>query len=292
MKHGLRTALSVLLLGLFIVAVGSLAGNLRLVDVSKMSGSSPQFQPPVAIVQAGQLAGSVAPSTLFWLFIGSLCASLLVVGLLLRSRRLGESDYLLWRVLGVMLFIGFAYGFIALLSGLPTYFGSGAIQELIGVVAVAAFATFLVFASLIAGLALFERVRTTHKSSLLERETSPEAVKKLIESIRKNVYSMRRGDLYRDSVIRCYAALTELLAQHGARDQPSFTPHELKAKACESLGLEDADIGLLTRLFEKARYAEVPVTRAEVKDSADALGRIADETHDRTGLSRESVRTA
>lgn len=279
-----------MLLGLFLEAVSSLAMSLRLVDTSKLIGAGTVLQPSLPTIQlSDQFVGEAAPVSYSWALIAAMLVSLLVMVYLFKKKRFAMGDDSLWRLAGPILVLVIYVGFIELLSRIASLQAGNIQEELVSATAIVSFTAVVVVATVMGVLALLERSRAIHMSASLEGGSSVQGVRAVLESVRKRIYSMPAGEVYRDSVIACYSAMTGLLARYGAGDRPSFTPQELEASASRKLNLGELDIRLLTRLFEKARYADAPVTIREAQDSVDALERMTNDVSAKIRPMAESV---
>jgi uncharacterized protein DUF4129 len=266
-----------LFLGLFIVSVGSLAASIRSIDVSKLPAPSIVVQPTApTLLPPNQIASVAGSDTVAWLIIVSVAVVSVVLLILARKRQSAAGSSMFWRLMGLALGVAIFLLLINLIKGITAIVG-GAQRELTLDVGLLSLAAALAFMAALATLAWFERSRFIHASASLEEKNPIQGIQKLLESVRRRIYSMPRNEVYRDSVIACYSAMTGLLAKQGAEDKPSFTPRELETSASSRLAFEEADIHLLTRLFEKARYADATVTEREAQDSVDALERMANE---------------
>lgn len=283
MRRELGPLASALLLGLFIVSVSSLAASLRLIDTSKLVGVSSVLLPSLpTLQQPGQFAGEAESGSLSWLVLAVASVSLLVIVFLARRRRLAGGEGSFWRLMGTLLGAAMIVGLVELFSSFSSLRAAGIDQEFVLATVILSFAAVLAMGSIIAALVWLERSKVLHKSASLEGGSSARGVQRFLESMRQRIYSMPPGEVYRDSVIACYSEMIRLLAGYGAGDRPSFTPQELEASASGKLTLAQADIHLLTRLFEKARYADAQITKREAQGSVDALERMTNEVAART----------
>jgi len=263
-----------LLLGLFIVSVSSLAASIRSIDVSKLPAPSVVVQPVApTLLQPVQIASISESTSAAWLIIVAIAVMSAVLLVLARKKKSAAGSPLFWRIVGLALGVAIYLILIDLVRGLAPWVG-GAQSELTSGSEFLSLAVALAFISALAALAWFERFRLIHTSASLEEKNPIRGIQNLLESVRRRIYSMPQSEVYRDSVIACYSAMTGLLAKQGAEDKPSFTPRELETSASGKLTFEEADIHLLTRLFEKARYADAAITEREAQDSADALERM------------------
>lgn len=278
MRRKLGSLASALLLVLFAISVSSLAASLRLIDISKLSAVS-SIVPPTAptVQQSTQLANEAeSGAASAWVIIAVVVIVSVVFLIMARKRQSVAGEGLFWRLMGVMLAVAIWIGIIEFLRGMTSFVGS-AQRQLITTASALSLAAALAILSAIAALAWLERSRLIHASASLEEKSPLQSIQKILESVRRTIYSTPQSEVYRDSVIACYSAMIGLLAKKGADDKPSFTPRELEASASGKLTFAEADIHLLTQLFEKARYADATITRREAQDSVDALDRMANE---------------
>ena len=278
MRRELGPLASLLLLGLFVISVSSLVAGLRLIDVSKLSAVSSIVQPTVPTLQQSTQLASVAESgaAAAWVIIVAVAIVSVVFLFLARKRQSVAGEALFWRLMAVVLAVAIWIGMVETLRGMTSFVG-GVQRQLIVSTGILSLAGALAVLSVIAALAWLERSRIIRASASLQERSPLQSVQKILESVRRRIYSMPQSEVYRDSVIACYSAMIGLLAKEGADDRPSFTPRELESSASEKLIFAEEDIHLLTRLFEKARYADAAITRREAQDSVDALDRMANE---------------
>jgi len=278
LRRELGPLASALLLGLFIISVGSLVASLRLIDLSKLSTVSGIVQPTAPTVQQSTQLANVAESgaASAWVIIAAVVVVSVVFLIMARKRQSAAGEALFWRLMGVMIAVAIWIGIIEFLRGMTSFVG-GAQRQLVVTTSVLSLAAALAVLSAVAALTWLERSRIIHASASLEERRPAQGLQKFLESVRRTIYSTPRSEVYRDSVIACYSAMTGLLAKQGADDRPSFTPRELEATASRKLVFAEADVHLLTQLFEKARYADAAITKREAQDSVDALDRMASE---------------
>jgi hypothetical protein len=126
----------------------------------------------------------------------------------------------------------------------------------------------LPFAALLIGLAvrLLSR-RQRHPKSPLEQ---------LAQEAEDAIFQLRAGSDLKNTVIRCYAEMTRVLAeQRGIRRKESMTTREFE-EYLRALNLPDAPIKRLTRLFEDVRYGTVVPGAKEEQQAISSLAAIAE----------------
>jgi hypothetical protein len=278
LRHKLGLLASILLLALFLVTASSLAWSLRLVDISKLPSVSAAVQssPPALQLPAPPTEG-ITTSSDSGIFIAGALVLLIIIIFLARKKRAPMDPYSFWRILGLLLGIVLYFELAQLLPFLLSSGSAGLQAQLELTTVVVALSAILAAAAALAVLTFHEVSMESHKSALLEEASSVKGIRRLLQSMRARVYSMPEPGVYRDSVIACYSAMTRLLGKRGAEDRPSLTPQELEANATSMAGSSKADVHLLTRLFEKARYAAAPVTKHDAEDSMNALERMTGE---------------
>lgn len=83
--------------------------------------------------------------------------------------------------------------------------------------------------------------------------------------------ALRTGADLRNTIIRCYYEMTQVLSeQRGIQRQATMTPREFEAHLQE-LGLPGEPVRRLTRLFEKARYGNIPTGQADEQQAIHCL---------------------
>jgi len=269
-----KTVASALLLGTFLVAVTSLASNMGLVDVSKLPNTSSIQSPtsPTASLST-PAAGIATPSESGLLVV--FVVVLIVVAFLVRRRRGPSDPYAFWRLIGLVIGLAIIYeGAQFILSALSSSSGGFQAQQAEQVTAIASLGAVLVAGLAIAIVVIRDRTSALRMAAAMDETGSAKSILRTIQSIRARLYSMPEPEVYRDSVIACYSAMTGFLSRRGAEDRPSYTPHELEASATGKVGSLETDVHALTRLFEKARYASSPVTERDAQESVDALERM------------------
>ena len=268
------SGLSIAVLGLFLVVAASLTASLRLVDLSQLPGEGafggltpPSVQLPLpASTGAGPVSSEVTTLVLLGL--------LLTLTILFWRRRI-KDDTLIWRSLGMILLFAVYPIAVLLFRIFPGWVGNPD-QSLVLTLLVLASTGLILASSIFIGLAWYERSRDLRTSAAMQAATSVKGVRKLLESMRERLYSAKESEAYRDAVVSCYSAMTALLERQGVRDRPSFTPRELQSNAGRTLITARPEIDVLTKLFEKARYDQMPMKKEDAEQSMEALGSIID----------------
>jgi hypothetical protein len=126
----------------------------------------------------------------------------------------------------------------------------------------------LPFAALLTGLA----VRLLSRRA--RRPASP--LEQLAQEAEEAIEQLRAGSDLRNTVIRCYAEMAQVLAeQRGIKRRESMTTREFEAHL-QTLGLPDEPIKRLTRLFEDVRYGTVAPSKREEQQAIASLRAIAE----------------
>ena len=74
---------------------------------------------------------------------------------------------------------------------------------------------------------------------------------------------LQGGANLKDTVLRCYAEMSRVLQQRrGIRRARAMTPREFEIELMR-YGLPDVEVNQLTRLFEMARYGNMPLGERE-----------------------------
>jgi len=126
----------------------------------------------------------------------------------------------------------------------------------------------LPFAALLTGLAI--RL-LSHRA---RRRASP--LEQLAQEAEEAIEQLRAGSDLRNTVIRCYAEMAQVLAeQRGIKRRESMTTREFEAHL-QTLGLPDEPIKRLTRLFEDVRYGTMAPGKREEQQAIASLRAIAE----------------
>jgi len=97
--------------------------------------------------------------------------------------------------------------------------------------------------------------------------------RKLAEILDGAVKRLNAGSDYRETVIRSYRTISELLEERSELDGRVLTAREFKAQVTEKLKVDSPYLDLLTELFEVARYSDHEIT---VEDSRAAVACLTD----------------
>lgn len=100
---------------------------------------------------------------------------------------------------------------------------------------------------------------------------------KVVVEIRKTVNKIDAGISARETIIKCYSDMCQLLAVHQRINRKdSMTPHEF-SESLINLGFKSEYINQLTRLYEKARYSESEFTAEQTNQALASLYKIIDQ---------------
>jgi hypothetical protein len=83
------------------------------------------------------------------------------------------------------------------------------------------------------------------------------------------------GADYRDTVLRCYRLICEVLERESKISGRKLTAREFTVKVSEQLGLGSAYLPRATELFELARYSDLEITRSQALEAADCLSNLS-----------------
>ena len=271
----LVTAARILALGAFVIVAASLVAGVGSIEPSALPSSSGTIAPsPPTVVppHVSAATGQGSPDLVLW-SLGAIVVALAVMSV--RRRRMGSRGHLFWQTVGGLAGVA-AYFFISyVIVTLPQ--PSVGVQQLQAItLAAAMLAAILGVGSVMVYQTLKERGRALRAASM-RPENPVRAAEELVARLRTRIYSDRGGGADRESVIACYSAMTRMLEAHGAPDRPSLTPRELRLMAGDALDIRGESIDDLTRLFEKARYDDLPVTREDALESVAALERLTGE---------------
>jgi len=96
-------------------------------------------------------------------------------------------------------------------------------------------------------------------------------LKDLTRAARTALQDISAGRDWDDTVIQCYARMSEALDQkRGLHRQQAMTPQEFAIRL-EQAGLPSDPVRRLTRLFEKARYGGRKSSREDVNEAVTCL---------------------
>jgi multisubunit Na+/H+ antiporter MnhB subunit len=114
-------------------------------------------------------------------------------------------------------------------------------------------------------LAQWLRVRRRRRTAL---------VRDLASAISAGVRDLEAGDDPRLAVIACYRRCETAIASHRRKRYAAETPREFVADALAALQLPVEAIGSLLRVFERARFSNLPITSDDRDIAAAALGAV------------------
>ena len=96
----------------------------------------------------------------------------------------------------------------------------------------------------------------------------------LADEARQAIEALQTGRDLKDAVMDCYAKMNRVLSeQRGIHRQKTMTPREFETHLAE-IGLSDAHIRRLTRLFEGVRYGAAAPGRREEREAIACLNAI------------------
>jgi hypothetical protein len=108
------------------------------------------------------------------------------------------------------------------------------------------------------------------------RERAGDAMTRLADEAQEAVDALQAGGNIRDTVIRCYIQMTQVLAEErNLRREEAMTPHEFEQILLTKLKLPETPVQRLTRLFEAVRYGDYHPGKREELEAIDSLSAIA-----------------
>jgi hypothetical protein len=88
--------------------------------------------------------------------------------------------------------------------------------------------------------------------------------------------AIQSGENIRDTVIRCYIQMTQVLAkERNVRREEAMTPHEFEQILLTKMKLPENSVRRLTSLFEAVRYGDYHPGKREELEAIDSLTAIA-----------------
>ena len=121
-------------------------------------------------------------------------------------------------------------------------------------------------------MALWYLFRQAKPAGSSPTEQTPIAL--LVQEAQQALDHLQQGGDFKNSVLACYQAMTRLLEEdRGIHRERAMTPRDFEAHLL-GLGLKDAHIQRLTRLFEKVRYGASTPSLAEEEEAVDCLSAI------------------
>ena len=103
-----------------------------------------------------------------------------------------------------------------------------------------------------------------------------EAIARLADEAQQAVDALQAGGNIRDTVIRCYIQMTQVLAEERQlRRDEAMTPHEFEQILLNKIKLPETPVRHLTSLFEAVRYGDYHPGKREELEAIDSLSAIA-----------------
>jgi len=277
-----------LLLFLAILLVAALAFNVANLDTG---GDA---------IPGGGAAGGTAPTALggfdpilgdvFLVVIASFVVAMFVYAILGRRvpQRTPTKPFSRWQVFSSLMGMAFLIAFLvawprmihAVRSGQTnsTTSDAGAVNGTGWPAAAGAplglFLGLMVLAAIVILVALLRR-----GGSLVEIETEPPgddtvARHAAAEVVQDAIEELEVGGDVRSVILACFRRFCELLGARGITEQGALTPRELERLAVERLHVSLEASGILTSLFEEARYSEHPLEEANRQRAIESLAGI------------------
>ena len=103
---------------------------------------------------------------------------------------------------------------------------------------------------------------------------APNARQAAVVAVRATIRDLEEGGDVRTVILACFQQFCTLLGSRGITDQDPLTPHELEGLAVDRLRVSRDASGILTSLFEEARYSEHPLGDRDRTRAIDSLGQI------------------
>jgi len=108
------------------------------------------------------------------------------------------------------------------------------------------------------------------------RERAGDAITRLADEAQEALDALQAGGNIRDTVIRCYLQMTQVLAEErNVRREEAMTPHEFEQILLTKLKLPETPVRRLTSLFEAVRYGDYHPGKREELEAIDSLSAIA-----------------
>ncbi|TLZ98795.1 MAG: DUF4129 domain-containing protein [Methanobacteriota archaeon] len=95
-----------------------------------------------------------------------------------------------------------------------------------------------------------------------------------VVAVRATIRDLEEGGDVRTAILACFERFCALLGSRGITDQDALTPHELERLAVDRLRVSRDASGILTSLFEEARYSEHPLGERDRARAIESLGQI------------------
>lgn len=109
------------------------------------------------------------------------------------------------------------------------------------------------------------------------REATGHTITRLADEAQEAIDALYAGGNIRDTVIRCYIQMTQVLAEErNLRREDAMTPHEFEQILLTRLKLPETPVRRLTGLFEAVRYGDYQPGKREEMEAIDSLSAIAE----------------
>jgi len=109
------------------------------------------------------------------------------------------------------------------------------------------------------------------------REATGHTITRLADEAQDAIDALHAGGNIRDTVIRCYIQMTQVLAEErNIRREDAMTPHEFEQILLTRLKLPEIPVRRLTGLFEAVRYGDYQPGKREEMEAIDSLSAIAE----------------
>ncbi len=95
-----------------------------------------------------------------------------------------------------------------------------------------------------------------------------------VVAVRATIRDLEEGGDVRTAILACFERFCALLGSRGITDQDALTPHELERLAVDRLRVSRDASGILTSLFEEARYSDHPLGERDRARAIESLGQI------------------
>jgi hypothetical protein len=100
--------------------------------------------------------------------------------------------------------------------------------------------------------------------------------RKLADILDGTAIRLNTGSAYRETVIRCYKMISELLEERSELDGSVLTAREFRERVTEMLKVDSPHLDELTELFEVARYSESEITEWQSREAANCLSSLSE----------------
>jgi hypothetical protein len=99
--------------------------------------------------------------------------------------------------------------------------------------------------------------------------------RKLASILDTAVAKLNAGSAYRETVIKCYGTISDLLEARSDVDGRVLTAREFEAQVSEKLRIESPYLADVTRLFELARYSDQEITMEQSREAIGCLSNLS-----------------